>query len=200
MDILKTAAGAAVFMMAVSAHANACTPGLVGENPQRAVEVCQKALKKTPDDPQLQFLTGSAYFHSGDHKKGFEWRAKAAHQGHAQAQHHVAAAYHTGMGVKQDYQKAFEWYAKSANQGNLHAQHELGNLYYAGLGVKQDYAQAARWYTPVAESGNVYAQRRLAEMYRKGLGVKKDLKTAKQWYAEACQNGDEEACKSAGNK
>ena len=56
------------------------------------------------------------------------WYAKAAAQGHAEAQNNLAARYATGTGVKQNIATAKYWYAKAAAQGNDSARRTLAGL------------------------------------------------------------------------
>ena len=65
-------------------------------------------------------------------RQAVKWYRKAADQGHAEAQTHLAGCYEAGKGCDQDYRKAARWYLKAAEQGRSDAQYALGNLYENG--------------------------------------------------------------------
>ena len=52
-----------------------------------------------------------------DHAKAAALYRKAAEQGHADAQYHLAVSYDDGEGVPQDFKQAVYWYTQAANQG-----------------------------------------------------------------------------------
>ena len=82
-----------------------------------------------------------------------EWYAKAAAQGHAQAQFNLGIRYECGRGVAQDAALAVEWFAKAAAQGHAQAQFNVGLCYELGRGVAQDNALAVQWHTKAAAQG-----------------------------------------------
>ncbi len=79
---------------------------------------------------EAQFLKG-LNFASGqgvaqDYVQAAQCYAKAAEQGHSQAQLNLAALYEHGQGVTRDEAKALAWLTKAANLGNADAQCRLG--------------------------------------------------------------------------
>ena len=63
------------------------------------------------------------------YEKAFEWYAKAADQGHKEAQYNLGFMYYCGRGVTQDHNKAAEFFAEAAKQGQADAQYKQGHLY-----------------------------------------------------------------------
>ena len=61
------------------------------------------------------FLTGRAV--DKDEAEAAKWLAKAAEQGHANAQFYLGSAYTIGTGVKQDYVQAYKWVSLGLAQG-----------------------------------------------------------------------------------
>ena len=85
-------------------------------------------------DAQAQFLLAQTFFnysHSGkkgtgpDPEKAAFWYLKAANQGHANAQLHIAMMYMFGDGIKKDMNESIKWLRKSALNGNLQAKELL---------------------------------------------------------------------------
>jgi TPR repeat protein len=56
-----------------------------------------------------------------DIKHAAAWMAKAAEQGHADAQYNLAAIYCNGDGVAEDAKKGLEWLMKAVEQGHAEA-------------------------------------------------------------------------------
>ena len=54
------------------------------------------------------------------------WYAKAANQGHKNAQFNLGLAYTKGDGVEKDLAQAANWFAKVAAQGDKEAQYAVG--------------------------------------------------------------------------
>ena len=63
-----------------------------------------------------------------DYQQAAYWYGKAATQGYAPAQTHLAYLYASGKGVGQDLQQAIAWYQKAAAQGDADAQKGLQAL------------------------------------------------------------------------
>lgn len=185
----------AMGLMAMTAYADSCDEYFAEYDPEAAIKVCQKALKKAPNDGELLFSLGVAYDTLEEYEKAFEAYSKAAKQGEARAQNNVGAMYEMGEGVTQNTTKAIEWYTKSANQGDSDAQYNLGALYEQGELVKRDYKKSAEWYTKAANQDDSDAQFVLGVYYLYGRGVGKNEKTAKEWFGKACDNGHLSACR-----
>ena len=129
-------------------------------------------------------------------RKAMEMHLKAAEQGDAQAQLHLALFYSWDhiwkIGVKDDV-KAAEWCRKAAEQGHAEAQGLLGLYYESGRGVEKDAAKAVEWYRKSAEQGHAEAQCSLGVCYGNGRGVEKDEAKAVEWFRKAAEQGDAEA-------
>lgn len=114
-----------------------------------------------------------------------ELRAAAA-SGSADAQTHLAWAYHSGVGVQADDVEAVKWERLAAEKGEASAQFYLGSDYEFGLGgLPKDAAKAAEWYRRAAEQNHPIAQARLGELYAEGRGVPRNDTEAIKWYARA---------------
>ena len=94
---------------------------------------------------------------SWDHELSDEYRgdrAKAAEQGHADAQYDLGCCYYNGEGVPRDMAKAVEWFRKAAEQGYADAQYNLGVCYYNGEGIGKDLKEAVLWLEKAKAQGN----------------------------------------------
>ena len=112
--------------------------------------------KANAGDAAAQVLVGESYAVGGgqartsrqlneDCKQAAEWYRKAAEQGNAGGQLHLAALYRDGRGVARDMAQAAAWYRKAAEQGNVLAQATLGLLYSMGQGVPHSDVEAYYW-------------------------------------------------------
>lgn len=124
-----------------------------------------------------------------DYKNDAMLFLKAAEQGRASAQHHLATLYMEGKGVPQDYVKAAHWFRKSADQGYADAQSALGMLYSEGNGVAQNDQLAATWINKAAEQEHTQAQYTLGLMYAGGQGVIQNDQVAMHWLSKAAEKG-----------
>lgn len=155
-------------------------------------------LESKIDVANFQFLQGKKYnFGYGgvipDYAEAALWYAKAANQGHAQAQWNLGNLYANGMGVEPDLREAVEWYTKAALQGHAQAQNDLGEHYSYGQGINEDKYTAVEWYSKAAQQGNADAQNNLGCMYLYGEGVEQNKQKAFDWYERAAQQGHAEA-------
>lgn len=80
-----------------------------------------------------------------DYRQAAEWYKKAALQGDAGGEVHLAALYRDGKGVAHDMEQAAAWYRKAAEQGDAGAQATLGVLYSVGQGVAHSDVEAYYW-------------------------------------------------------
>jgi TPR repeat protein len=112
--------------------------------------------KANAGDAAAQVLVGESYAAGSgqartsrqlteDCKQAAEWYRKAAAQGNAAGQVHLAALYRDGKGVAHDMAQAAAWYRKAAEQGNVLAQATLGLLYSMGQGVPHSDVEAYYW-------------------------------------------------------
>jgi len=122
-------------------------------------------------NPEAQTRLGLMYFRGQgvreDDDAAFAWMRKAAVQGHAQAQYHLASFYAFGYGPPVDDEErdrmAARWYFESAQQGNADAQYVLGLLFLSGKGVVRSEDEARKWFARAANGGHADAQRFLSE-------------------------------------
>lgn len=120
--------------------------------------------------------------------RGLGWYAKAAAEGHADAQCIIATMYADGQGVARDEIKAIHWFIKSAAQGHAAAQFQMGLRYYSGGGVPKDPKRAFDYYQRAALQGHARAQFSLGIMYTNGVHVPQDKVSAFAWFTIAAAN------------
>jgi TPR repeat protein len=125
-----------------------------------------------------------------DNRKAFEWYMKAALQGDAFAQGHVATFYRIGVLDPPNYTLALDWYRRAAEQNNRLAQVGLGYMYQAGEGVSPDGAAARDWFKKGAEQGDALGQLSLGSLYKIGKDVPRDLAEAYKWFTLASTSND----------
>lgn len=89
------------------------------------------------------------------------WFRRAAEQGDATAQYHLALYYYDGDRI--DYKQAASWYRKAAEQGFAHAQNKLGVMCAEGRGGSEDLGEAIKWFRCAAEQGDATAKANLAK-------------------------------------
>jgi localization factor PodJL len=152
-------------------------------------------------DSEAQFRIGTRFLSDGTFSNGgaataARWLAKAAGQGHLEAQFMLASLYERGAGVTKDESEAMSLYRKAANAGHIRAMHNLGVLLSARESP-QDYGEAAVWFARAAQAGLTDSQYNLALLYERGLGVEQDLSRAYLWYRAAGRGGDKEAARQA---
>jgi localization factor PodJL len=152
-------------------------------------------------DSEAQFRIGTRFLSDGAFSNGgaataARWLAKAAGQGHLEAQFMLASLYERGAGVAKDENQAISLYRKAANAGHIRAMHNLGVLLSAHESP-QDYSEAAVWFARAAQAGLADSQYNLALLYERGLGVEQDLSRAYLWYRAAGRGGDKEAARQA---
>ncbi|MGI9241716.1 MAG: J domain-containing protein [Verrucomicrobiales bacterium] len=121
------------------------------------------------------------------------WYAKAASEGHADAQCIIATMYAEGRRVPRDEGKAIEWFKRSAAQGHAAAEFQMGLRYYSGGGVEKDPRQALNHYRRAALQGHAKAQFNLGLMLTNGAQIKQDNPAAFAWFTIASENGHAEA-------
>lgn len=124
---------------------------------------CASQEQKNPTDPQAQVRLGDKYTKgtwtiTKNDETAAGWYRKAALQGDAEGQYHLALCYDRGVGVPKDSKLALEWYHKAARQGNAAAQYELGTCYRLAKGVAPDLCKAYMWFNLAAASGSENAR------------------------------------------
>ena len=121
------------------------------------------------------------------------WYAKAASEGHADAQCIIATMYAEGQRVARDESKAIEWFKRSAAQGHAAAEFQMGLRYYSGGGVQKDPQKAFTYYQRAALQGHAKAQFSLGIMLTNGVHIEQDNPSAFAWFTLASENGYVEA-------
>lgn len=169
----------------------------------KAIDIIQIVAKE--GDQEAQCLLGWMYWY-GDGKdviqnfeEAIKWYAKAAEQGHTQAQYHMGVSFERGVVVEQDYTQAVKWYSKAAKQNYADAQYNLGVMFFKGLGIEKNYDEAHNWFIKAAEQGYQKAQYSLGYMYLNGEGVGYDKNKAKKWLQLAADQGNENAIRILGD-
>ena len=121
------------------------------------------------------------------------WYAKAAAEGHADAQCIIATMYAEGQRVPKDEGKAIEWFKRSAAQGHAAAEYQMGLRYYSGGGVAKNPQMAFSYYQRAALQGHAKAQFSLGIMFTNGVHIVQDNLSALAWFSIAAENGQAEA-------
>ncbi len=124
---------------------------------------CASQEQKNPTDPAAQVRLGDTYSKgtwtiTKNDETAAEWYRKAALQGDAEGEYHLALCYDRGLGIPKNTALALEWYGKAARQGNASAQYELGTCYRLAKGVPPDLCTAYLWFNLAAASGNENAR------------------------------------------
>jgi len=138
---------------------------------------------------EAQWKVGKAYFEGKAAAKdpyetfneAVKWWGKAAEQGHAEAQFHMAAV----CGATGELDRAAKWLRRAAEQGYAAAQEQLGYSYSSGQGVPKDATEAVKWYRKAADQNSANAQYNLGVCYSDGQGVPKDATEAVKWFRKA---------------
>ena len=107
--------------------------------------------------------------------------AKAAKQGHAEAQHHLGVMHLNGEGGAKSNEIAFKWIQLAAKQGYAKAQHHLGVMHLNGEGGAKSNEIAFHWIQLAAKQGYAEAQHHLGLMHLNGTGVAKNDEMAFDW-------------------
>lgn len=124
---------------------------------------CASQEQKNPTDPLAQVRLGDKYTKgtwttTKNDETAAGWYRKAALQGDAEGQYHLALCYDRGLGVPKDSKLAIEWYEKASRRGNAAAQYELGTCYRLAKGVSPDLCKAYMWFNLAAASGSENAR------------------------------------------
>lgn len=110
-------------------------------------------------DAEAQYQLGRLYYNYAEYKEreywykdAVSWFAKAAEQGHGDAQSMLGECclQCKGGAKKED---AVYWLEKSVTQGNYRAMANLGLCYGEGIGVPQNYVEASRLLHLSADNG-----------------------------------------------
>ena len=149
------------------------------ERPPRKRETPARS-RSTPSVPQ-------------DEADALGWYAKAAAEGHADAQCIIATMYAGGESVAIDEAKAVEWFKRSAAQGHPAAEFQIGLRYYSGRSLPKDPKRAFTYYQRAALQGHAKAQFNLGIMHTNGQYVSRDNVSAFAWFTIAAENDHPDA-------
>jgi len=115
--------------------------------------------------PIAQWRLGLLHYHGHGVRESdtqaLQWFERAARQGFAEAQFHLANMYAYGLADPRadvdPNRLAAQWYFEAARQGHAEAQYSLGILFLTGTGVIQNADEAARWIGQAAAQGHADA-------------------------------------------
>lgn len=124
-----------------------------------------------------------------DERAAFDWFARAAAQGDAEASNMVGRCHENGWGVPVDLARAAASYHASARGRHDWGQYNYGNLLFDGSGVPRDRPQALRWYLRASSQGHGRAMNLLARCLEEGWGCRRDLREAAYWYERSARSG-----------
>jgi uncharacterized protein len=117
-----------------------------------------------------QMRLGLLYYHGHGVRESdalaLQWFERAARQGLAEAQFHLANMYAYGLAnlpADADPQRlAAQWFFEAARQGHADAQYSLGILFLTGSGVTLDAQEARKWIGRAAAQGHADASAYMA--------------------------------------
>jgi TPR repeat protein len=113
------------------------------------------------------------------------WYRKAAAQGSASGQFHIASSYMDGdNGLTQDYNLGLYWARKAAAQNYSYGLVLMSKIYEKGLGVPKDSVKAASWELLCASTASKplgACQFGVAMRFWRGRGVERDDVEAHKW-------------------
>ena len=128
------------------------------------------------------------------YKEAVQWYERAAKQGYACAQTHLALCYIHGAGVEVDYQIAKQWCEKAVEQEYYAAQYFMAEFF-----TNND-ADKYKYYKMSAKQGFADAQNVVGLYYEQGLGnLSKNETEAVKWYKKAAEQGLAVAQSNLGN-
>lgn len=134
-------------------------------------------------DAAAQGRLGDAYVERNDYASALLWYRKAAAQGIADSQYHLAhITMQRAIGLASisatkeiraaSADEAIPWFIKAANQGHKRAQIELGQIYEKGTYIVSDIPEAYKWFSLAAVGGPFDSGVFEAQHYRDSLILK----------------------------
>ncbi|CAN0065209.1 unnamed protein product, partial [Discosporangium mesarthrocarpum] len=140
-----------------------------------------------------------------DIRGAVECYQRAADEGHAKAQHNLAAVYEKGGGgVAKNEPEAVRLFQLAADKGLGESCYSLAMHYKFGLGIKQDDARCVYYLEKASEHGLAKAIFNLGLMYEKGRGVSPDaperdlVEVTRECYQAAAEAGVTKAAVNLG--
>lgn len=164
LAILHATLTTGAFAQAPDAMAEARQAQAVGDH-MRAIALLLPLAQAGRAEAQVRM--GLIYYHGlgvrEDDTEAYNWFSRAAAQGHADGQYHLANLYafgHLPPALSEDADRlAARWYFESAQQGHPDAQYGLAIMFSAGKGVLQSHEEALIWFRRAAAAGHVDAKR-----------------------------------------
>ena len=167
--------------------------------PERAIELCRRALAEHPDDADVMANLGRALTKGGAGKEAFPLIERAAAAGSLQAANTLASMYEQGDGVAKDPARAFAYAKAGEKSRHVWIVGRLAEYYLKGVGTAPDQKTALALYARAADLGNAGAASDLGNIYRFGRdGVAQDYAAARKWYQRAMEMGDEDSVAALG--
>ena len=156
--------------------------------------------------------TSKGFYDRSTEEENIELLERAAKQGHADAQFHLAEKLSTrdvdqiheaGLlnALKRTFRRlggtndAMRWYLAAAEQGHVRAQFNLGYIFTnrylldGPIRVKE----GLMWLERAASESHVHAMMHLGAIYAEGKLMRRDLGAATNWYRKAASHGDDQA-------
>eukprot|EP00985_Skeletonema_marinoi_P030769 scaffold33795_cov79-Skeletonema_marinoi.AAC.2 len=124
----------------------------------------------------LQREVGRKHFRDGDHKRAFEYLAKAADLGDVAAHFFLSLMYRGGLGVEKDEKMELYYAEEAAIGGDPIARCSLGCKCKEGENGR--YYRAVKHFIIAAKLGHDDSVQKLKEMYKSGYVSKEDFASA----------------------
>ncbi|QDX25503.1 CHAT domain-containing protein [Sphingomonas suaedae] len=166
---------------------------------ERAIELCRRALAKSPGDAEVMANLGRALTKAGEGKEAFPLIERAAAAGSMQAANTLASMYELGDGVAKDPARAFAYARAGEKSRYVWIVGRLAEYYMKGVGTSPEPKAGLSLYARAADLGNAGAAKDLGDLYRFGRhGVAKDFAQARKWYQRAMDMGDDDSVAALG--
>jgi TPR repeat protein len=127
-------------------------------------------------DATAQTRLGFLLDYAEQNEQAAAWLKKAAAQGHAEAEFHLAKMYSASGELQQDFGRAVELFESAAQRGHTPAIRVLVSAYETGdLELIRNYDKAVAWLRAGVEARDIWSMQRLSRAYRNGdLGLRID--------------------------
>ena len=154
---------------------------------QRTCPFCREALPETKEcdklrmkrievnDPVAIFQEGALQYQKGDYQRAFEYYAKAAALGDANAHYRLSILYNNGQGVKTNNRKMIYHMVEAAVGGHPVARHNLGNIERF---LNNNFENAKRHWIISATQGYDESTKELLQAFKEGYVEKEELAAA----------------------
>lgn len=149
--------------------------------------------KAESGDAEAQLLLGESRLEKGRLREALDLFERAAENGNAKANYHLAFAYFNGTGVEKNLGKSAEYLKLSAEGEYIPAMAQLGSYYIGGIGVARDEQMALFWTRRAAKENDPLGVYNLGIAYLEGLGMPKNRDKAILTLQKAVTLGNEKA-------